>query len=164
MIDPPLVGVRDIYVNGGKKYPYCSGSICSHNILYKILTELNNGNKSCKAKYKCLDYKKIGSINMDDVQALDDASCKLLDAEEEIPQLGVLQNPDSDDDQSGIFWIDVREGSSMCNVTGLTMASFDIRVVLICSISILIGVILIVVFVILWCYRKKQRNADMELQ
>ena len=41
------VGVRDIYVNGGKKYPYCSGSICSHNILYKILTELNNGNKSC---------------------------------------------------------------------------------------------------------------------
>ena len=53
------VGVRDIYVNGGKKYPYCSGSICSHNILYKILTELNNGKKSCKAKYKCLDYKKL---------------------------------------------------------------------------------------------------------
>ena len=79
-------------------------------------------------------------------------------------QLGVLPRTDSDDQQKGIFWIDVLEGSSMCNVAGLTMASFDIRVVLICSISILIGVILIVVFVILWCYRKKQRNADIELQ
>ena len=77
-------------------------------------------------------------------------------------QLGALPRTDSDDQQKGIFWIDVLEGSSMCNVTGLTMASFDIRVVLICSISILIGVILIVVFVILWCYRKKQRNADID--
>ena len=79
-------------------------------------------------------------------------------------QLGALPRTESDDQQKGIFWIDVLEGSSMCNVAGLTMASFDIRVVLICSISILIGVILIVVFVILWCYRKKQRNADIELQ
>ena len=81
-------------------------------------------------------------------------------------QLGALPRTDSDDQQKGIFWIDVLEGSSMCNVTGLTMASIDISVVLICSISIPIGVILIVagIFVILWCYRKKQRNADIELQ
>ena len=82
-------------------------------------------------------------------------------------QLGALPRTDSDDQQKGIFWIDVLEGSSMCNVAGLTMASFDIRVVLI--ISIPIGVILIVaaIFVIRWCYRKKQKNAtdaDMELQ
>ena len=82
-------------------------------------------------------------------------------------QLGVLPRTDSDDQQNGIFWIDVLEGSSMCNVAGLTMASFDIRVVLI--ISIPIGVILIVaaIFVIRWFYRKKQKNAtdaDMELQ
>ena len=79
-------------------------------------------------------------------------------------QLGVLPRTDSDDQQNGIFWIDVLEGSSMCNVAGLTMASFDIRVVLI--ISIPIGVILIVaaIFVIRWCYRKKQKNATVDVE
>ena len=84
------VGIRDIYVNGGKKHPHCSGSLkfCSHSILYTILTMLNNGNETCEARYKCLDFKKIGSITTEDIHALQDASCKLLDTEDDMPQLG----------------------------------------------------------------------------
>ena len=49
---------------------------------------LNNGNETCEARYKCLDFKKIGSITTEDIQALQDASCQMLDTEEVIPQLG----------------------------------------------------------------------------
>ena len=49
---------------------------------------INNGNETCEAKYKCLDFKKLGSITTEDIQALQDACCKLLNTEADIPQLG----------------------------------------------------------------------------
>ena len=84
-----------------------------------------------------------------------------MDAVEEIPQLGVLlQNPDSDDDQSGIFWIDVREGSNMCSVTGLTIISLNINLILICT---LIGLIVPAMFIIRWCWIKNHsRHVNVE--
>ena len=162
------VGTRDIYFNGGKKHPHCSGTlkICSHGILYKILTNLNKGNETCEAKYKCLDFKKLGSITAEDIQALHDASCKLLDTEEDIPQLGLLPRNNSDDDQIGIFWIDVREGSSMCNVTGLTIASLNIKFILLIPIIGLILILFIysIIFIIQWCSEKNKKNATVDVE
>ena len=83
-----------------------------------------------------------------------------MNAEEEIPQLGVLQNPDSDDDQSGIFWIDVREGSNMCSVTGLTIISLNFNLILICT---LIGLIVLAMIIIRWCWIKNySRRVNVE--
>ena len=67
-----------------------------------------------------------------------------------------MQNPDYDN-QSGIFWIDVREGSNMCSVTGLTIISLNINLILICTL-IPIGLIVPAMIIARWCWRKKHSN------